>query len=303
MNLEAAKRFIYRNARPLDLARWRYLFEHGDRELVLELLASYQNEDGGFGHGLEPDCWNPNSAPVQTWTATEIIREVGLEDAGHPLIQGILRYLASGADFNGHTWLNSVPSNDDGPHAPWWSYDPEQEGSYNPTACLIGFILKFGEPESALYQQAVSLAREAYAFLKENFPLDSMHTVSCFVELYEYLREAGITDVIDLPEFEGLLHRQIRAVLTEDTSVWATEYVCKPSLFIHSKDSVFYAENQELCEFECRFISSTQEPDGTWNITWEWDGYPEEWHISKNWWKSDVIIKNLNFYKAIQGSM
>lgn len=301
MNLERAKRFVDRNARPLDLARWRYLFENGDRDLVLELLAAYQNADGGFGHGLEPDCWNPNSAPVQTWTATEIIREVGLEDAKHPLIQGILRYLASGADFNGHTWLNSVPSNNDGPHAPWWTYDPEQGMSYNPTACLIGFVLKFSEPGSELYRRAVSLAREAYAFLKERFPLDSMHTVSCFVELYEYLVEGGITDVIDLKEFEALLRQQIRAVLTYDTSVWATEYVCKPSLFIHSRDSVFYEENRELCDFECGFIGSTQEADGTWNITWEWGDYPEEWHISKNWWKSDVIIKNVKFYRAMRG--
>ena len=60
--------------------------ENGNKENVLKILASYQNEDGGFGHGLEPDCWNPNSSPVQTWVATEIIKEVGLEDANHPIM-------------------------------------------------------------------------------------------------------------------------------------------------------------------------------------------------------------------------
>lgn len=49
MNIEKAQEFIYRNARPLDLARWNYLFENGDKENVLKILSSYQNEDGGFG--------------------------------------------------------------------------------------------------------------------------------------------------------------------------------------------------------------------------------------------------------------
>ena len=79
MNYNQARSFVYKNARPLDLARWKYLFEGGSKEDVLTALAAYQNEDGGFGHALEPDCWNPDSSPIQTWVATEIIKEVGLE--------------------------------------------------------------------------------------------------------------------------------------------------------------------------------------------------------------------------------
>lgn len=62
--LKKARTFIYRNARPLDLARWQYHFEGGSKEAVLTTLAAYQNEDGGFGHALEPDSWNPNSSPI-----------------------------------------------------------------------------------------------------------------------------------------------------------------------------------------------------------------------------------------------
>ena len=121
MDIENAKDFIYRNARPLDLARWQYLFENGKKEDVLKILAKYQNEDGGFGHALEPDCWNPNSSPIQTWVATEIIKEVNLNEKEYPMIQGILRYLETTKDFNGHIWFNTIPSNDDYPHAPWWN--------------------------------------------------------------------------------------------------------------------------------------------------------------------------------------
>ena len=68
-----ARRFVYKNARPLELAKWQYHFENGSREAVLETLACYQNTDGGFGYGLEPDYWNPHSSPSQTYEATEII--------------------------------------------------------------------------------------------------------------------------------------------------------------------------------------------------------------------------------------
>ena len=300
MNMESAGEFIYRNARPLDLARWQYLFENGSREAVLRILQTYQNDDGGFGHGLEPDCWNPDSSPIQTWAATEIIREVGLDDPEHPMIQGILRYLASTGDFNGHIWFNTIPSNDDYPHAPWWDYVPVQEPVYNPTACLTGFILKYARKESELYNTAVRLAEEAYAFFKDNCPMDSMHTVSCFVSLHQYLLECSRSVEIDISEFEELLQKQIGHVLTKDTSVWSTEYVCKPSLFIQSPQSAFYSANRDICDFECEFISETQESDGTWKITWEWGNYPEQWYISKNWWKADLIIKNVKFYRAMQ---
>ena len=59
MDIEKARDFVNRNARPLDFARWKFLFENGSMEQVLSALETYQNEDGGFGNGLEPDCWNP----------------------------------------------------------------------------------------------------------------------------------------------------------------------------------------------------------------------------------------------------
>lgn len=300
MDNRGARKFIYRNARPLDIARWKYLFEKGSKEEVLTVLSVYQNEDGGFGSALEPDCWNPHSAPVQTWVATEIIREIELEDREHPIIQGILKYLDSKKDFDGHTWDNAVGTNNDHPHAPWWHFEAGQERSYNPTACLVGFILKYEKEENELYKRACRLAKEAYDYLKTNAPLESMHTVSCFVELYEYMKEGNIQGLIDMEAFKTLLQKQIQNVMTYDTSKWEVEYVCKPSLLISSRQSDFYEGNQAICKYECDFILKTQKADGTWEITWDWDNYMEQWHISKNWWKSDQIIKNLKYIKVMQ---
>src|SRR5262245_57752130 len=96
-----AKRFVHQRARPIDAAHWAFHFEKGSADPVLDVLSQYQNADGGFGHGLEADFWNPDSSPMQTWAATEIVHEVGA-DAGHPVVAGILKYLESQARFDGH---------------------------------------------------------------------------------------------------------------------------------------------------------------------------------------------------------
>ena len=90
-------------------------------------------------------------------------------------------------------------------------------------------------------------------------------------------------------------------MLTRDPDVWAREYVCKPSLFIRNRESPFYGENRALCELECEFIAETQEADGSFRVTWDWGSYPEQWAISKNWWKCDLILKNARFSRAMEG--
>ena len=176
-----ARRFVFQRGRPIEWARWRYLFERASAESVLEVLAQYQNSDGGFGHGLEPDFWNPNSSPIQTWAATEIIHSVAAVKS--PVIDGILRYLDSGAHFDGHTWSRTVPTNNDHPHADWWSHeDGESERSYNPTAAIAGFALQFAPVGSRLEELAIRVANEALRTFVEVEWVE-VHELSCFDRL------------------------------------------------------------------------------------------------------------------------
>ena len=39
---------MHRNARGLELAKWRFYFEGGDAGAVVDELQYYQNTDGGF---------------------------------------------------------------------------------------------------------------------------------------------------------------------------------------------------------------------------------------------------------------
>lgn len=299
---EKARRFVYQNARPLDLARWQYHLENGTQDAVLSALETYQNEDGGFGYGLEADCFNPHSSPIQTWAATEILREINFTDRYHPIIKGILKYLSSGLDFDDQhrQWLNTVPSNNDHPHAIWWTYkEGEVQFQYNPTACLAGFILKYGDRECAFYDTAGQIAGEAYRFWISSMPYSEQHITACFIRLYEYSLEAGF-EIADMNEFRQKLIDQVEYELYSVADKWETNYVCMPSNFIKTKDSMFCAANAELIAKECEYIADSQLEDGSFVIPWKWWTEYKEWEIARNWWKTDFCIRNMTFLREFQ---
>lgn len=297
---ERARAFIYRNARPLDLARWQNRFEDGERSAVLDALAAYQNPDGGFGHGIEADFLNPHSTPIGTWAATEILYEINMQDVYHPLIDGILRYLDSGADFDPAQWqwLNTVPGNNAYPHAAWWEYRGESDFTYNPTAALAGFAIRFAAPDSALYAKACEIARAALAWLEEHVPFQEEHVTRCFIRLYEYLEDAD-ADVLPMDRLEELLRVQVKACICPDESRWFSEYVPRPSRFITGRTSMFYRLCPALAERESELIADQQLPDGSWPVAWRWGtDAPAEEAISLNWWRSAIILENMAYLNA-----
>jgi hypothetical protein len=117
MNLDAARTFLHANARVLERRRFDHLIDGGPKEPVLDALRAFRNDDGGFGHAVEPDMRAPISQPVGIHTVLEILHEVGADD--DPMI-------GPAAD-----WLTTITRPDgaipfvletDAPHAPWWQY-------------------------------------------------------------------------------------------------------------------------------------------------------------------------------------
>ena len=54
-DFDAAAAFVVANARVIDRRRFYRLFGDGDARPVRDAVAAYRNDDGGFGHALEPD--------------------------------------------------------------------------------------------------------------------------------------------------------------------------------------------------------------------------------------------------------
>jgi len=296
MNDQVTKCWMYRNARPLDLARWEYHFENGSREAVLRAMAAYQNEDGGFGHALEADSWNPNSAPIQTWCATELLQEIGEEDPTNPLIHGILRYLDSGRDFVDGKWTGSVPSNNDYPRAPWWGWSAEDVYDYNPTAVLAGFAIKFAEKGSQLYEKACRIAKEAAASFLAQEEVEG-HSLLCFVRMHQYCAESGADGLFDMELYAKRVDIQIKKKLAgmkfdgsyeENLFVLMDAYAAEVS-----------APEEGAKERIAAILMEQRQADGTWDVPWSWGDYPAEWAISRNWWMAHSIVMNTRFLARV----
>lgn len=299
MTITQAKYFIYRNARPIELTRWQYHFEENTAQNVLTVLDHYQNEDGGFGHALEADSWNPFSSPIQTWAATEILWELNYRDSQHPLIQGILSYLDSGTHQQDELWLNSVPENDHYPHASWWQFANTAQ-NLNPTAALTGFCLLHASKDSPLYLKADKLAKRiSTAFLADETAADA-HLLSCLVRLVEYSKAAKYS-LPNVKKIKEKLTTAITELIRQDRDKWETQYVARPSDFISSPKSFLYPALQEFVKQECAVIRSSQNKDGAWPIPWSWQSYPEAWPIAKNWWQGELTIRYCRFLAGFSG--
>lgn len=297
MNKETAKTFVYRNARPIQLALWKYYFEGGSREEVIHLLSFYQNQDGGFGNGIEADNLSPASSPMQTWKATEILWEIGCRDSELPMIQGILKWLDSRAEYAEKTkqWKNCVQSTNGYPHAIWWEYNGEPaEYGPNPTASLAGFILFFADKNSALYQKGVQHAKDAYAYLEQHFPIMESHIVTCYIQLYDYCKAAG-AELFDMEHFKEMLVSMVKQNICPDVEKWGVDYVPTPMDYISSPASIFYAGNEELVKKDIERLNKQQLPDGSFIVPWNWCNDYKEFVLVENWLKSEILINNLLF--------
>ena len=295
---EKSRAFIYRSARPVDLAVFRHAFENAPAEDIIAALAAYRNPDGGFGHGLEADNFNPLSTPMGVWKATEYIREAGGLDPSHPIIKGILHYLESGDGFDAERsqWANVVPSNNDVPCAIWWKC-PEDGGEfkYNPTAALAGFIVRYAENGSKIYRKGVRLVTEAAEWYLREAPIEQ-HIARCFITMYDDCKAAGVMP-FDGDALLKALDEVVEKSVCRDPARW-WEYLPRPSAFIKSRQSRFFrADLEDICLAECRFIRDTQNPDGSFYVPWTWGNDYNEWHVAENWCKAIIAIDNLRFLR------
>lgn len=288
------EKWLFRNGRPLDSARYKYLFLEGSAQDVLEILETYQNHDGGFGHGLEPDCWNPHSSPIQTMMAFEIIDELGLHSY-HSMIQRIISYLMNVAPKKDDMFYTTIPTNNLYPHAQWWSYNEEDSiWGYNPTIAIVAFIYKHSLPSTNAYVFAHRVIEKAINdFIK--FPSKEMHELKQFLDMANSIKYDN--DFTNFKDFEKVLIDTIGNIIEKDSNKWFTEYSPRPLQFFDNPDNIGFNEYQDLIMKEVEMLINKRNKDGIWDITWTWNNYENEFVIAKQRWQSILIINNLKILK------
>ena len=76
-NYLKARNFILTNSRMIERRLFEFHFENGDGKGVFHAVYAYRNPDGGFGHGMEPDTASPESQPLFSIMALEVLDEIG----------------------------------------------------------------------------------------------------------------------------------------------------------------------------------------------------------------------------------
>ena len=117
-DFDAAAEFMATHARVLDRRVFQRLFQGGAPDPVRDAVAAYRNDDGGFGHALEPDLRTAASQPAAVEMALRIMDAADAWD--EHLVRDAIDWLTSIAPSEGGATF-VLPTLSQGPHAPWWA--------------------------------------------------------------------------------------------------------------------------------------------------------------------------------------
>ncbi len=296
MNKNAAMEFVLQNARPLELAVYKYLFENYSKQAVIDELKKFQNSDGGFGNALEPDFFNPNPSPIATNDAIITLYRVNALDRDSDIVKGIVRYLESHDSFDEtkKRWLFAIDSNKDYPHAIWWEKKGDGISSFNPSISLASFLVCHGN-RAPLYEEII---KEGFDYIKANEEI-SGDDLNCFLLAYELLKTNGINDIIDLNILKDLLCKAIDNTICKDIEKYGVEYVPMPSsIFTGTYQELITPEIKPLIIAEKDILGKLQMEDGGFDITWKWYTPYPEFEQARAWWRPRITIEKLLFYET-----
>ncbi len=289
--------WMYRNARPIDLALWRYRFEDGCDAEVLSALAAYQNADGGFGHALDCDNWNPNSAPYNASVAAAILTELRLFDSEHEMVAKMLDHLGATPFYAPDVgWHFTVPTNNAFPHAPWWTFSAENNraSGFHATGALAGYILRCGDNKNPAYSRALAASRGIVDQISARQAGD-IHEVGAYAAWLPGARAANLD--FDLDQIEKIVSDMVNEAIERDPKKWV-RYAMRPSQYITGPESLYYPGNEDIVQAELDYLIDTRFPHGVWDISWEWGAYPDEFAIARRWWQGNRAAGTVALLRA-----
>jgi hypothetical protein len=296
---ERAREFMHTQARDVERELFLLHFENGSAELVRAALAAYQNPDGGFGHGLEPDVRTPSSSALATGISLSILKELAVP-AQDEIVRRAVDYLLESYDGSSGVWRVVPEDTNQYPHAPWWH---DEDGSLArtfdeftiiPRVMLVGLLNHYHPIVPADWLEPVTA--------------DTVQDVLAA----EPLGTGGGSDIeyaISLAKTEAL-PRNHRARLVEkirdsapeavvrDPEKWDT-YCITPLTLAPRPDSLAADLMGEDLQRNLDYLIESQKPGGYWDPTWSWGGfYPQVWEQARQDWRGHLTLEKLESLQA-----
>jgi len=295
--LKQAETFLQTQARPLEQALFTTFLHGAPEEWALSELAAFQNSDGGFGHGLEPDLQISGSSILATTVALQHLRALHVDNA-HPLVLGAIRYLLDTYDSKARAWPFVPPQVDDAPHAPWWQYNTDlSQYLANPRAEIVGYL--FDYPDLVPVEIREKLLTAVINYLEELDRELRMHEILCYVRLVETdnLPDKGRQRLL------ALLEPIVSFGVETDPAAW-DGYGLKPLWVAPAPSSLFAKQLHDDINTNLDYEIERQQKDGSWAPNWSWgDAYPEAWLHAKRAWQGVLTVntaKSLFAYGRVE---
>lgn len=289
--------YLKNKARPLEFARFESIFCGSDTSSILRELKEFHNEDGGFGHALEPDLRSPDSSALCTTIALQIMREHKVSPE-EDMLRSAITYLVETIDETEFHWRIIPKSSENSPHAPWWNQKGRESEyscfSLNPTAEILGYLIDYSNPEfeDVIYKQIYQTLRKAESI--------EMHDLLCCLKLVQ-------TESLSTSRRNELLvelKRIIADTISCDPKEWKG-YCLRPLQVISEPESPFIDGLEDAVDIDLDDKLATQQSDGAWHPNWSWgDNYPNSWALAKKEWSGFVtleILKALKNFGRIEG--
>lgn len=275
------------NLRPLDIQLLHSIISPNNQGIINE-LRTYQNEDHGFGRGLEPDIQLPFSNIASTCIAINILEDIKENAVKEEMNKNIVSYLESVYDSK-QECFHMVPKEVmDYPHAVWWNVDTLDSFTWgNPNPEIIGF----------LYQNREYLTKLDINHLINKTIMYIKHTLKSEVSMHNILSVLRFYSRCD-NDVKNLLKDDLIAIVLDaveqDESKWAT-YVLEPyqiaiidKSFLSTIQDVF---DENLHTIYRNILQDLPKPK------WQWYQYEDVFEQVKGDW---VGLLTYNQIKALR---
>jgi hypothetical protein len=282
-DFNAAANFMSGHARVLDRRVFQRLFQGGAPGPVRDAVVAYRNDDGGFGHGLEPDLRTGASQPAAVEMALRLMDLTDEWDA--ELVKGAIDWLAAIGPAEGGAAF-AEPSLADGPHAPWWvaadghSASLIQTGQIAGTLYARGFSHPWLDRATALMWERLGSLTEVGAYemfgvlaFLQHVP-DRSRAIAVFEEAGPLILKRGLV-ALD-PDAAGEVHTPLDFAPLPDS-------IARP-LF---DDATISAHLDHL--------ASAQRDDGGWMFNW-----PAWSPAAEADWRGFLTVEALRVLRANQ---
>jgi hypothetical protein len=273
-SFERGREFIYATARVLEQRLFATLFEGAPATGVVDALGAYRNDDGGFGHGLEPDARAPASQPVDVWFAFDTLVAAGAP--ADELVLPACDWLAT----LGVPVPIMLPSIRGYPQARHWretaEFPPGLFGTIGATAALHALGVEHPWRAAATEWCLRELARD---------PLDDAHTISWALQLLQYVGDEDLIARVT----RALPHARYFHADPEDES-----YGLTPLTFAPTPESRWRTLFDEASiDAHLDWLAGKQDDGGGWDVTWE---PPSE--AARLEWRGILTVTNLRVLRA-----